>query len=124
MYINAQANAPFGGFTPSPTFLSDVCTVSFNADGTVSNFLCNNLSFNRDQHGGNAPPATVAAGTCDFTYMQMESIAAATTGSPRSMYFTLDAHRNVMIGVVTNLLKVGASGAPNFSGSLNAVRRP
>jgi len=54
----------------------------------------------------------------------MESIAGATTGDPRSMYFTLDASRNVMIGVVTNLLKVGAGGSPNFSGTLNAVRRP
>ena len=124
LYITAQSSSPLGAFNPSPAFLSDVCTVGFNADGTVYNFQCNNLSFNTDQHGNGAPPPSVADNSCDFTWLQQESIAGAPSGNPRSMYFTLDASRNVMVGVVTNLLAVGAGGVPNFSGSLHAVRKP
>ena len=124
VYMNVQSNTPIGQFNPSPTFLSDVCSVSFNANGTVSNFLCTNLSFNTVQQGTNQIAATVAPNSCDFTYLQQESVGGANSGNPRSMYFTLDASRNLMIGVVTNTLAVGVNGAPNFSGSLNGVRHP
>jgi hypothetical protein len=123
VYMNVQSNSPIGQFNPSPAFLTDVCSVSFNVDGTVSNFACTNLAFNVNQHGGGVPGASVAPNSCDFTYNQMESIAGATSGNPRTMYFTLDASRNVMVGVITNLLSVGV-GLPNFSGSMNGVRHP
>jgi hypothetical protein len=123
VYINAQSSARIGAFNPSPVFLSDVCTIGFNADGSVYNFQCTNLSFNNNQHGSGAPIASVAPNSCDFTWLQQESIAGAPSGNPRSMYFSLDASRNVMVGVVTNQLAVQVA-APDFSGALHGIRKP